>query len=178
MCPHVGAVIGNEDGDIADDADTTAVGIGLQFEPLFEEQELLEFVQFDLVGQLLRPLFHGPNLPFGDCLGPGVPDAAVLLLMIFLQSHEEREIIKPIGGVLAEPIIGFALKFVAVGQEVFMRQAHERSLVLDDRPEIDLAHREVGHNLNRFGRQIAVGHQTVGADEQRVSGKCRKTLIG
>ncbi len=152
MGPGVGAVIGDEDGDVADDADTLAVGIGLQLQPLLIEQELLKLLLLNGIVQRGGPLFHGPLLPLGDIAGPLVPDAALLLLVVLLQGHEQSEVVEPVGGVGAEGVEGGALVGVAVGLEVFVGGAEQRALILDDRAEVDLGRGQRGRGLDRFGR--------------------------
>jgi hypothetical protein len=51
-------------------------------------------------------------------------------------------------------------------------------LVVNHRPEIDPLVRELGHGAHRRGRQVALRHQPVRADQQRVAGKGGEALVG
>src|SRR5262249_25144369 len=53
--PDVGAVVCDEDGQIAQDADRVAVTVSADARPLIEEQELQQLVQSNLARQPCRP---------------------------------------------------------------------------------------------------------------------------
>ena len=52
IAPHVGAVVGDEYGNIADHGYVQVVGVLLYFKPLLYEQILQEFMELDPVGEL------------------------------------------------------------------------------------------------------------------------------
>ena len=73
--PNVDAVQRDKDGDIADNADATLVGIVFDSQPLLEELPLLIFMALNLLGQLLPPTAQRPRLPGDDSRLPFVPRA-------------------------------------------------------------------------------------------------------
>jgi hypothetical protein len=55
--PDIGAVLGNEDGDVAHDPDAALVGVPAKFHPLALERPLREFDEGDFVRQLTPRCF-------------------------------------------------------------------------------------------------------------------------
>ena len=99
MAPGVRAVKSDIDRDIADDPDSPAVRIVLQFLPLHMEQVLQEFIKPDLFVQRDSVPVHGGSLPEADLFRPQGEHVAVI---IFLYRAKKRKIGKPSGIVPAE----------------------------------------------------------------------------
>ena len=90
--PHVGAVPGDIDGQVAHDGDALLVYIGLELVPLAEEEILHPLPEADLPLQLsFRPL-QGLGAAEADVLRPLQPGGAAVLL---LQGHKQGIVIKP-----------------------------------------------------------------------------------
>ena len=90
MRPHVGAVEGDENRDVADDADAERVGARLEGAPLLEEEVLAKGVEVHLLPKLgARPL-DLIRLVRAQRRGPGRPQAVVLG-----EGGEDREVVEP-----------------------------------------------------------------------------------
>src|SRR5205814_9919587 len=105
IAPEVDAVVGDEDGDVADEADAAAAGVVVQGLPLAVEEELDEAVVVDLPGEGFARVRQRGRLSRAQRrvpLGPG--GAAVFVL----QGAEEGEVFEPAVLLAAEPVVGRA----------------------------------------------------------------------
>ena len=93
MRPDVGAVVGDEDGYIADDLHSLCSGMGAHGGPLPEEQELLEAASLHRLVQPRLSLLNGGALTPRQRGLPHRPRAPVVLL---LQRHEQGEVLQPV----------------------------------------------------------------------------------
>ncbi len=99
--PDVGAVCGNIDGQIADDADTLRVDIRLQRAPLAEKQILHGPPEIQLRGKLCAGLCKRAGLPQAQRLRPDKPRSAATACF---QRHKQRVILQPIRLLCAKSI--------------------------------------------------------------------------
>src|SRR5271166_3835077 len=73
MRPHVGAVVADEDGDVADDANSLLGAVRAQSTPLLEKRKLQEALFLQLVVQFLLQLLHRFGATVHDVLRPPIP---------------------------------------------------------------------------------------------------------
>ena len=92
--PHIGTVVRDENGDIAEQQHTALVGIAAQLLPLPIEQELLEANLLDLLGQVGALAGQRGSLAVADGARPLVPG---LTAVRAAQRLVESEILQPTG---------------------------------------------------------------------------------
>ena len=97
MRPAVGAVIGDIEGQIADDGDALFFGVAVDALPLPAALVLRPAVEGDLIRQCLPPVCHRFGLAVSDGSGPCTPGDG--RAEVVAQRHEEGIIFEP-GGVL------------------------------------------------------------------------------
>ncbi len=90
--PGIGAVVGHEDRDVPNDADSPLVRVAPQRQPLPEELKLQVSMELDLLVEFCGPPRYGVRIAGGDVCIPLVPGHTTK--MIF-QRHEQRKIIQP-----------------------------------------------------------------------------------
>ena len=90
--PHLGAVVGDEDGRVADDPDGALVGVALERMPLAEETPLAERPEGHAFGAQPGGLLHRQWVPPRQRL---VPVGPVQAAEAFGQGHEQRVIVEP-----------------------------------------------------------------------------------
>ena len=101
--PHVGAVPGDIDGQVAHDGDALSVDIGLEFLPLAKEEVLHPLPEADVVLQLFFRPGHGPGAAEADVLRPLQPGGAAVPLF---QGHKQGIVIQPGLVEQTEPVKG------------------------------------------------------------------------
>jgi hypothetical protein len=173
--PHVGAVVGDEDRDVADDADAALVCVAAQSRPLAEERHLTELV-FEDGARELRPRRRQRVRVAGDQLrGPGAPRRELVLL---LERHEEREVLEP-GPLRGAEGAEVGLERRARTRGETLGGAREQRLpVRDHRAVVDVV---VGER--RVVTQLVCGEEPVldeqiEADQQRIAGERGEALVG
>ena len=174
VCPDIGTVERYEKRNIADDLDVSFICIFFQFHPFTEEQELDEFIVFDLFFVFcLKSKTHLCGRS-GHLVIPFLPGFS---LMSIFTCHKYS--------IIAQPFFVFQTEIIELFQQEFVRCVMEgleslfkqtvlvvqygtvidfRCIKLRDRIEIILC--------DQF--QI---NQVIRADQQRLSGKGRKALI-
>ena len=111
MEPAVRAVEGHIDGDIADDADSLPVGVGLEFLPLLLKFQLQEAVEQDILLQLHLQLRHRLRLSEADLILPLRP---ALPLEMILHRHVDAVLLR----LRAEILGGFAPARLPAGKRL------------------------------------------------------------
>ncbi len=173
--PHIGAVKGHKDGDVADDADATLVGVRFDCQPLIEELPLTILLVLDLLRQVFSPAIQCRGHPLGSPYLPLGPGAQIVGL---LQGHEKGEIVQP--GTLRPAKLGKgrALVVGGMGAKAGKSLVQQVGLVVDHGTKIDPVVGKVGHGLQVGRREVTQRRQPFGADQHRVPGKGREALVG
>src|ERR1035437_2822825 len=127
MSPHVGAVVADENCDIADNANAALAAIGTQSRPLLEERELQEALLVELLAQLSVQFGHGIGAPANDFLRPAIPG---LIAVAFPQATKQHIIFQPPMIVAAEAVVALPRHTRRRPQEVPARLPQEGKLVL------------------------------------------------
>ena len=133
--PHVRAVLGYEDRDVADDLDTQFVGALLQRAPLISEEPLHILVIGRPLADLAAVVGQCARLAHADIARPVVPASAA---EIALQRHEEAVVGQPGSVLLLEGAEPGALLRRGCGVEVLEAAPEQRLLVRDHRAEVYL----------------------------------------
>src|SRR3972149_6622581 len=94
MRPNVGAIAGDKDGNIPDDAYSLFGGVGAQSRPLTEKEELAKGMALHGLGMYLTGPEQGLGVSKTQRGGPVVPRGA---FMGFFESHKQSKIIQPGG---------------------------------------------------------------------------------
>src|SRR5262245_6757307 len=106
MPPYVGAIVVNEDGDVADHLDAALRAVAAQSAPLLEEGKLHHALNFQfalvLEAKLMQPLGLAP----GQLFGPGTPGHAAADIA---SDFEQHKIIQPPGDFLLDALKLFAI---------------------------------------------------------------------
>ncbi len=167
--PDVGAVVGDEDRQIADDADLPLARRPAHRLPVAEEAVLAEALERDRGGLLLARRGQRPRLPRGERRRPGVPGRVAVR---GAQRPVERVVVEPAG------VLGAERPVVVPRPEAPEGAAQQSRLEGVDRLVVDpprRPHRRV-RQVRRF--EQAVRQQPVGADQQRIPGERRERLVG
>jgi len=172
--PGVGAVVGHEDRDVADDLHVLRGGVRSDGAPLFEELILHVLVRLHLLRVVAARLVHGGRRATGDVVFPRVPRRAAVRV---LQRHEERVVVEPVRVLGAELQERFLLGVGGVVGEAHVRMPQDALLELDHLAE---EHAIVGERP-RVGQllrlQRVFGDQRLQVDQQRVAGEGAEALI-
>ena len=94
MHPDIGAMCGNKNGHVADDANAAFIGILLDRAPLAVETPLAEFPEIAFAGQHLRGFLQGIGVSQRQRRGPILPKLA-LAAVLLIERHEQRVIVQP-----------------------------------------------------------------------------------
>ena len=167
--PHVGAVVRDEDGDVADDGDPALAGLGSKRAPLVEEHELTEDVKVDLLGQLQMCARQGVRVAVAQLGGPLGPIATVVIL----ERREEREIVEPTR--LGRPKL---IELLAALRSLTLKSSVQHLTL--ERQQLTVVV-TVGGQAGQV-REVVQGEQApidqgLRRDQQRVSGKRRRAGI-
>ena len=175
--PDIGAVVRDEDGQIAHDDDPSRPARLAQALPLLEKEELRQLVQPDVTGAACRPPRERVGIALCDVglpLGPG------RVAVRGLDGHVEGEILQP-RRVRATESIELVVQRERRGRiESIEHAGPQRSSVCDHCGEIDVAGRKGGPGCVRRVRRIirvrsfcrreeALVDETVEADEQGIA---------
>ena len=76
--PDIRRIMRHKDRNVADHFDAAPVAVGLQIEPLFEEEKLIELLRFDLVMKFLTSAPQGRGCTPSQRLFPLVPCGATM----------------------------------------------------------------------------------------------------
>jgi len=172
--PDVAAVVGDEDGQVADQPDAEPRGGGAQFRPLALEEELEDFLAANLAGEPAARRGERARLPPRQRRRPLDPGASALLR---LQRREQRVVRQPAGVPAAEGR-ETALPRGRRGGEPIRRRAQPRPARGQNRAEVHPRRVRFRETAQISGGQPAVAAQVVEADQQRVGGEGRKALVG
>ena len=171
VCPCVCRIQRHIDGDIADDLDALAVGVGFQLAPLLVELELKILVVLHLKVQLPAVVVHGGLPAQTDILCPLDPRLA---LKAVLYRHEQGKIVQPPLVFLAECRKRFVVADVAAG----VRQPQQTAALGIQAAVINVIRLAAEVCLFALGGgQHPFLHQCVQADEIRIARKGGKALV-
>ena len=131
--PDVGAVVRDEDGQVAHDVNRSCVAGAADVLPLLEEQKLREHVQPDLAGAACGPARDRRRIAMRDVRLPCGPRRKTVGLF---DGHEQREVVEPVGLCVAEAIEAIAHRARAGGVEAIEHARPERLAVGDDGGEV------------------------------------------
>ena len=175
MAPDVGAVVGHEDREVADDRDPEFVGPAAEARPLLVKQELEQAGVVDRLRERAAGGGERRGIAAGRVGGPLGPGAAA---EVRLERGEQRVVVepRPLGiGELVERLAERGGRPAGEPRRHLVEQARSRP---DHAPEIDV----VGGQL-RQRREAGVVHEsglaeTIQRDQQRVAGERREGLVG
>src|SRR4051812_47299827 len=154
MGPDVGAVVADEDGDVADDADVALGTIATDGAPLFEECELEITGDLKFGGEFGAGAVQGGGIAMSEVVGPLVPTLTVVALA---QGVEKDEVLEPPRILVTEAIVGFAVAAAGVLQEMLRGLDQERNFGLQHALEVD------GRNgIRQFTNAFLVDESTFG----------------
>ena len=167
MRPDVRAVLGDEDRDVAHDADAALAGLPPDVRPLLEEEPLLEL-------DLAAPPARARVAPRSSASASRFTSERSQVLQAAppfarLRAMKQREVVEPGRVALRERLEGLAARRRRLLLEGGERLREERPLELDHRPEVHLPLREAGPLLQVRGGEQALVAQAVERDEQRVA---------
>ena len=172
MRPHIGAVVGHKDRNVADDLNAVTMGVIFHRLPLAEEKKLTKLLRLHRVGILLSCRLQRLRLPTHQIIFPSRPHRAVVTL---LQRHEQSKVIQPRRIFLLE-----RFKLVAQNFRAFVIGIHrikQRQLVLNDGSIIHVVIWKIRNAIQIRSAQQTLCQKFIGADQIRVTGKRRETLI-
>lgn len=175
MRPDIGAVVGDEDGNISQDLNTQVINVLLQCQPLIEEEILDETLVGNLVSIRAARRIERSGFAPSQSRIPGRPGTAAVGAF---QCSEQRIVVEPGCLSLAErleigaQVIGVSLlKSSERAPQDALFEWNDRAIINGD----------VGQN-RRIGkvrrRQQRFFEQNVEVDQQRVAGKGGETLVG
>ena len=174
VCPHFGAVQRYEDRDVADDADVACIRVRLYAVPLNVEQVLQKAIVVDLV---LMCAEQGCFLMRSRVSELGRPLQEAHAVLHILADHEESIVVQPVLLAFAE---FFELHFqdeVFTLLKVLVGTVEDHVFVVQDVTVIHGVVREVRKRLQVLLQKKTLRQQYLRTDEQRLSGKCGKTLV-
>src|SRR5205085_650898 len=172
--PDICGIVRDKDRDVADDFDSTFVGVSLECAPLFEEEELPELACLDLFMQMLTRSFERARVARDDGALPLVPSCAVAHI---LHRAKERIVVEPSSRLLAEREEVATQRRVGCSLETLEGMPEQFVFVLDDGAVIHPLRWKlwrVGHVLLT---EQTLFDQSVGTDEQGVPGEGGEALI-
>ena len=101
LSPDIGAVVVDEDGDVANDADGALRTVAAQGPPLFVEGELQGAADFELDGKFFPKFIQSDGIAMGKIVGPLIP---AFQFLVSANRVEQDEIIEPPGIAGAEAV--------------------------------------------------------------------------
>ena len=168
MRPHVRAVVGHVDGDVADEADALLMGILPKGLPLAVEAVLDEGMVVHQVSKLRCVPGHGLGLPVPDILRPIRP---ALALEPILQGTEQRPVLQIPG--MVRHIVGH-LAAIEAGECLFKDSA----AAVVEQPEVHLSGIAAPVGADVLVSQKALLLQEVQVHQIRVPGEGGGALVG
>ena len=170
MHPDVGAVVINEDRDVAHDADRTLGAIVAQGTPLLRESELQDTAHHQIVGHVAPYLVERGRFAMRQFARPLIPVGEFVMRA---QAIEEHEIFQPLRILLAETLeAGAGISLHGLGKVAGgLRQQWHFA-----RKYGGVFYGPVGFGQLRDQRAVdpAVLRQTLEADQERIAGECRR----
>src|SRR5262249_6547930 len=132
--------MGNEDRHVSNDFYAVLIAVVFERQPLFEEQELIEFVSFNAALELFFSRSHCFAVASGEFVIPGIPACATVRVF---EGAIQRIVIEPFGRessklVELSPQVGKVTPL-----EVFKSDMNQLALVLDHRSIVYAIVREV-----------------------------------
>jgi len=166
--------VGDEDRQVAEQADALLVGVSLERKPLPVEDPLAEAVLGDAGGVRLAGGVQRGRLAQGFPFRPLHPGPAAVRV---LEGGEQGEVVQPVGVLRAPGLELGALGGRMVGGEALVGPAELPVMVADDPAIVDAIGREgrrVGQVINR---QPAILDEPVEADQVGVAGEGGERLV-
>ncbi len=152
VSPDIGAVVGDKDGDIADEADGAVAAVMAQGLPLPVKGELDDAFHLKRGGELGAEPRERLWAAVRDFFGPGVPGSGGMLTA---QDIEENKIVEPVGVVRAVFLEGLPLLRRVAGEEAGGGLLEQRHLG------------ECGLPRSRRGRDVCLWRRRRGQDLPR-----------
>ena len=128
--PDVGAVVGDEDRDVAHDADAALAGLPPDVRPLLEEEPLLELDLAHLARELASRPLERLRVAVHERAVPGAPGRPAVRV---LEGHEQGEVVEPGRLLVREGLEGLAARRRRLLLEGGEGLRQERPLELDHR---------------------------------------------
>jgi hypothetical protein len=170
--PHVGAVRGNENRQVADDFDVAGVGVELERLPLLVKAPLAELPEADFLAQPVTCFAQRIRLAVRQRCRPVLPHPAVAAVH-HVQCHEQRVIVEPGAGVGAEGFKGGSLSYLLAAEEALGGTSQMGHPEAPHRVVIDPACRKSGDRLQIGIAQPAGVTELAEVDQQFTAGKGR-----
>ena len=171
MRPEIGAVGGDIDRNVADDADALLSGVLAQLLPLAAEFKLNIAVEPHLIGQLFLPGRNGLGLVVADIRFPCIVTGAAVRV---LDRHIKRIVLQPVR-VFADKILKF-FRLLCAAVAVGLTQQCESGMIhlaVVDGAAVIAKVRVIALVLG----QEPLVDQFLQIDQVRISGKGRERLI-
>ncbi len=165
MSPHVGAVVRDEDGDVADDGDPALVRLSAQLAPLLKEDELTEDVKIYLLGEYFPSGRKSLGLAIAQLAWPLRP----ITFVVVLQRRKESEIVEPgrLGRAeLIELLAGWA-------PTALKGRLQDLALQRQQLAEVDVVSGQAGQLGEIVLGEQAVIDERLRRDQQRIPGEGR-----
>src|SRR3954454_5684566 len=124
MRPHVGAVVADEDGDVADDLDAALRGSRPDRVPLLSKEKLDDAMELQLFCELVMRFLDRIRLACSELARPRIPSRTVEALT---KASEEHEVLEPPVVLAAEAFEAIARRTMRVAEKFFcgrMQQWH------------------------------------------------------
>src|SRR3984885_5679739 len=149
MGPYIGAVVGDEDGDVADEADAALAAVIAEGLPLLAEAELDDALDFELRGEVGAEFRDCFGAAVRDLLRPGGPGGGGVLAA---EDVEENEVLQPAAVFLAVFFEGLPLRGCVLGEEAGGGLLQQRHLGGADLLKVDPAGMRTGSGdvLSKF----------------------------
>ena len=161
-------------GQISHDADPEAVAVILEGPPLAEEKILAELLLCDQCGDLLDVRPQGPDPPVVKLPRPSGPG---LSPKERLEGAEEGILVQPMPFISTEGLV-IVLDTSPAGRKPLPGQAQDSFLKCGREPEIDVAMGKTRRPGQVAPAQKTLFDQSLGADDQRIPRKGRRTAVG
>ena len=172
--PDLGALVSNEDRDIAHDAHALCVGIGLESPPLAKKHPLTKLPKQAVARQRQPGLRQGQRFALGQWLRPLVPG---LVRVLRLQRHEQSVVAQPGRLLLAKNRKILAISLTGTGIKTSRRQSQGAHAKSHHGLKIDGLLAQIGDWHQRRAIEPALPVQFGQVDQQRVASKGRTTHV-
>src|SRR5271157_5818882 len=102
MRPHIGALVVDEDGDVANDPNATIGAVGAQGTPLLKKCKLQEALLLQLCSMLLVQLRNGVRVATNDLRRPAIPGRVA---EVFAKPVKQNLVFEPPMVLTEEPLV-------------------------------------------------------------------------